>query len=124
MHRQERQDIPERRARDAGERRGEREHEHDGRHHLPGALGTSAAEADDRREDEHGDEMRTDSVIRPAAVKTKNSPRLMSVASPIVSRAARGSLESAGWLDARMVLTEDLSSVGIRPAPPRRATIR
>src|SRR6266542_2434638 len=71
-----------------------------------------------------GDGMRTDSVIRPAAVKAKNSPRLMSVASPIVSRADRGSLESAGWLDARMVLTEDLSSVGIRPAPPRRATIR
>ena len=43
-----------------------------------------------------GEGMRTDSAIRPAAVKTKNSPRLMSVASPIVSRAARGSLESAG----------------------------
>ena len=66
-----------------------------------------------------GDGMRTDSVIRPAAVKTENSPRLMSVASPIVSRAARGSLESAGWPDARMVLTEDLSSVGIRPAVPQ-----
>jgi len=66
-----------------------------------------------------GDGMRTDSVIQPAAVKTKNSPRLMSVASPIVSRAARGSLESAGRPDARMVLTEDLSSVGIRPAVPQ-----
>jgi hypothetical protein len=65
-----------------------------------------------------GDGMRTDSVISPAAVKTKNSPRLMSVASPIVSR-ARGSLESASWLDARTVLTEDLSSVGIRPAVPQ-----
>src|SRR5712691_12303161 len=66
-----------------------------------------------------GEGMRTDSVIRPAAVKTKNSPRLMSVASPIVSRAARGSLESAGWLNARTMLTEDLPSGGIRPAVPQ-----
>src|SRR3989442_14773654 len=66
-----------------------------------------------------GDGMRTVSVIRPAAVKTKNSPRLMSVASPIVSRAARGSLESAAWLNARTMLTEDLPSGGIRPAVPQ-----
>ena len=144
VHRHERQGISQRRARDAGDRREEREHEHDGRHHLPGALGTSAAEADDRGEDEHRDEHPqhgrrhyVEGDEWPGAGRRLDEDGLGDQAggrkdeeqsevderrqpgSPIVSKAARGSLESAGWLDLRKVLTEDLSSVGIRPAVPQ-----